>query len=138
MDVTCPCGTTFQARNPRAKYCSDRCRKRGQRGQRAGGAVVELPTSPADGDEAPKLGPVAAATARELEQVGRLDTALGQACMAMARRLDLPGRDTGSALAAVAARLESLLATATKGAGKPTAPQQLRDELAERRVKHGA
>jgi hypothetical protein len=55
----------------------------------------------------------------------------------MARRLDMPGVDTGSALAAVAARLEGLLTSATRGAGKPTAPQQLRDELADRRAKHG-
>jgi hypothetical protein len=130
MDVTCSCGTTFQAKNPRARYCSDRCRKRRQRG----GTVVELPTP--DGEPESKPGPVAEATARELEAVGRLDTALGQACMTMARRLDLPGVDTGSALAAVASRLESLLTSATRGAGKPTAPQQLQDELAERRSKH--
>jgi len=129
MDVTCTCGTTFQAKNPRARYCSDRCRKRRQRG----GLVVELPAAPVVEHE---LGAVAAATQRELEQAGRFDSALGQACMAMARRLDLPGVDTGSALAAVAARLEGLLTSATRGAGKATSPQQLRDELADRRAKH--
>lgn len=130
MDVTCPCGTAFQAKNPRARYCSDRCRKRRQRG----GQVVDLPPL---SDDRPGAGPVATATARELTEANRLDSALGQACMAMARRLDSPGVDTGSALAAVASRLESLLASATRGAGKPTAPQQLRDELAERRTRHG-
>lgn len=93
-----------------------------------------MPTQPSAGDDT--LGSVATATARELTEVGRLDSALGQVCMTMAHRLDQPGVDTGSALAAVAARLELLLAAATKGAGKPTAPQQLRDELAERRAKH--
>jgi hypothetical protein len=130
MDVTCVCGTVFQARNPRAKFCSDRCRKRRQRG----GDVITLPDPATD---QPPQGSVATATERELTEAGRLETALGQACMAMANRLDRPGVDTGSALAAVASRLESLLASATKGAGKPTSPQQLRDELAERRAKHG-
>ena len=128
MDVTCPCGKTFEARSSKARYCSDRCRKRKVKAE-----VIELLTSSVGDDSA---GSVATATARELTEAGRLDTALGQACMALARRLDMPGVDTGSALAAVAARLESMLATATKGAGKPTAPQQLRDELADRRAKH--
>lgn len=126
MDVTCTCGTVFQARSAKARYCSDRCRKRKGKAD----AVVELLALTAD-----EPGPVAEATARELIEAGRLDTALGQACMAMAHRLDRPGVDTGSALAAVAARLEGLLASATKGVGKPTAPQMLRDELAERRTK---
>ena len=39
MKVTCACGVKFDARNPRAKFCSDRCRKRAQRG----GEVVALP-----------------------------------------------------------------------------------------------
>jgi hypothetical protein len=138
MDVTCPCGTTFKAKSPRAKYCpgkpcAERYRKRRQRG---GGADVVVELTQVVGDT-PALGSVAAATERELTEAGRLETALGQACMAMANRLDRPGVDTGSALAAVASRLESLLASATKGAGKPTSPQQLRDELAERRAKHG-
>jgi hypothetical protein len=133
MDVTCSCGTTFEAKNPRARYCSDRCRKRTQRG--GAGVVVEL--TQATAGDAPTPGPVASATERELSEVNRLDTALGQACMAMAHRLDRPGVDTGSALAAVAARLESLMASATKGVAKATSPQQLRDELAERRAKHG-
>ena len=62
---------------------------------------------------------------------------MGQAALVLARRLDDPGLDTGSAVAAVARQLEAVLATATKGAASSTAPDQLRDELAERRAKHG-
>lgn len=132
MDVTCSCGTTFSARHPRAKYCSDRCRKRGQRG----GKVVKLPTeeSPA---ASTRRGPVEETTRRELKEAGRLDTSLGQMCLALARRLDHPGVDTGSAMASVAARLDDLKTKATKGTGSATAPQQLRDELAMRRARHG-
>ena len=136
MDVTCPCGATFQTGDRRRKYHSPTCAERYRKRRQRGGEVVDLP--PSSGEQpAAGAGPVAVATARELSEAGRLDTALGQACMAMARRLDQPGVDTGSALAAVASRLESLLASATKGVGKPTAPQQLRDELAERRARHG-
>lgn len=132
MDVTCPCGTTFQARSAKARYCSDRCRKRTGKAAK----VVELNAerAAAAGGAA---GSVEKATARDLADAGRLDSTLGQACLVLARRLDSPGLDTGSAMSAVAARLEAMLASATRGAGAATAPQQLRDELAERRRKHG-
>lgn len=131
MDVNCDCGVTFQAKSARAKFCSDRCRKRRQRG----GTVVPIApdvTGPND-----SAGPVERATAKSLEIAGRLDTPLGQTCLVLARRLDVPGVDTGSALAAVAGKLESMIGAATRGAAKQTAPQQLADELAERRAKHG-
>ena len=127
MDVTCACGTTFTAKDRRAKWCSDRCRKRGQRG----GEVVSLPTEP----KAEKPGPVETQAHRELSDAGRLDSSIGQACLVLARRLDRPGVDTGSALSTVAARLEDLMAKATRAAGA-SAPQQYRDELAARRARH--
>lgn len=131
MNVTCSCGTTFEARNARAKHCSDRCRKRNQRG----GSVVALPPAAEPSGE-PVIGQVEAATRRELTEAGRLESARGQACLALARRLDSPGVDTGSALASVAGRLEDMLAKATEGSGGATAPQKLQDELATRRAKH--
>lgn len=127
MEVTCACGTTFTARHPRARFCSDRCRKRKQRV----GEVVELPTSPAPSE----VGPVEAVTQRDLDAAGRLDSTLGQMCLALARRIDRPGMDTGSAVASVAGRLDDLMAKATRGAGG-SATQQLRDELAQRRARH--
>lgn len=128
MEVTCTCGTTFEARHAKARYCSDRCRKRKGKSEE----IASSPVLPVTG------GAVEAATSSALAEVGRLETPLGQACLVMARRLDFPGLDTGSALASVAGRLESLLATATRGAGAASAPQQLRDELAERRRRQGA
>ena len=117
MKVTCVCGVKFDARNPRAKYCSDRCRKRAQRG----GEVVTLPM------------PAREEPPAELD-MGGIETPMGQACLAIARRIDQPGPDTGSALAALVARLESSLATATRGAGATSAPNALRDQLAARRA----
>jgi hypothetical protein len=93
-----------------------------------------------EGLEAPerRVGGVERTTAKELEAAGRLDTPAGQMCLVLARRIDSPGLDTGSAVSTMVARLEALLATATKGVGKATAPQQLQDELAARRASHGA
>jgi hypothetical protein len=133
MDVQCAvCGTTFSARNRKAKYCSDRCRKRKDRG----GKVVELPSAPSESED--RRGPVEWATVTELVEAGKLDTVLGQTCLALARRVDRPGLDTGSSLATVAERLRVMLAEATRGTGKASAPQSLQDELAERRKRHGA
>lgn len=132
MDVTCPCGTVFQARSSKARYCSDRCRKR--KGK-ADALVVDLPTAPTP-DDVYGPGPVAAATREALITADRLNTPLGQASLALANRLDSPGLDTGSAMAAVAKQLEAMLGSATKGAAKATSPEQLRDELAERRRKN--
>lgn len=73
-----------------------------------------------------------------LTEAGRLETPLGQTCLVLARRLDSPGADSGSAIASVAARLEALLTSATRGAAAATAPQQLKDELAARRANRGA
>lgn len=132
-DVTCACGTTFAAKSARARYCSDRCRKRASR---SGADVVELPAPPAARESDARLGPAAKATMKALEEVDRQDSPLGAAAMALAMRLDQPGTDTGSALAAVARQLEATLTSATRGAGGATAPDQLRDELAARRAKH--
>lgn len=135
MVITCvSCGSSFDAKNARAKYCSERCRKRVQRG----GKVLELPAGGRAGDEpvSESLGPVATATRAALADAERVDTPLGAAALALASRLDQPGTDTGSAVAALARQLELTLESATRGAGSASAPDQLRDELAARRAKH--
>lgn len=128
MVVTCWCGRTFEARSSKARYCSDRCRKRKPRDA----AVSVLSGSPGD------VGAVERAVVAELTAAGRLDAALGQACVVLARRLDRPGLDTGSAVASVAARLELALAAAMRGAGRASGPSALRDELEERRSRRRA
>lgn len=126
------CGTAYEAKRKTSRYCSTRCRTRASR---AGGVkVVDLPTVPPESP--PGLGSVAAATLAALEMAERANTPMGQASLALARRLDEPGADTGSAMAAVAKQLEAMLASATKGAASASSPDQLRDELAARRQKH--
>lgn len=131
MQVTCSCGTVFEARSAKARYCSDRCRKRKGKADELAERVVDFPAEPAGFG-----GAVERETRRALEAAGRFETPLGQMALALARRLDCPGLDTGSAMAAVAKQLEAVLGSATKGVAKATAPEQLRDELAERRQRH--
>ena len=48
----------------------------------------------------------------ELERAGKVATVLGQSALVLARRLDLPTMDTGSAVAALVKQLETTLAAA--------------------------
>ncbi len=111
------CGTTYTAQRASSRYCSERCKKRAQRApatQRSGkrhqtrpnAAVVPLPQPDVTAG-------VAESTRRKLDEMGRLDTPLGQATMVLARRLDSPSGDTGAALAALAKQLAATLAAAT-------------------------
>lgn len=72
---------------------------------------------------------VVRATKAELDKAGRLDTALGQQALVLARRID-EATDSGSALAAVAKELRVTLAEATKAASSTADPV---DELRARR-----
>jgi hypothetical protein len=135
VTLTCQrCGEPFEAKHPRAKWCSERCRKAVQRGAE----VVALPGVSAGDDNPSSHGPVYASTLSDLEAAGRVDTWSGQSALVLARRMDEAGRDTGSALAAVQRQLAAAMAEALRGAGAATAPGKLRDELAERRRAHGA
>lgn len=125
------CGRTYQAQRASSKYCSSGCRARKSKGE-----VVPLAPPP---DAEPDRGepPLVAATRRELDEAERTGTALGQATLALAAQASAPGQ-TGQAVAALVRELRATMAEALKGAAKSTAPQQLRDELAERRRRHGA
>lgn len=136
--VTCPCGVEFEAKHPRAKWHSDACRKRAARAEVAhptqdAAPPAPDPVAPAPGDQ----GPVEVATRHELEQAGKLQTTLGQACVVLARRLDRPHMESGSGLATLANGLSKVMAAATKGSAKSSSPAQLRDEVGERRKRRG-
>lgn len=125
------CGTTYEAKRATSRYCSSACRVRKARGAE----VVDLPPSVPSDSEA---GSCYAATLRALHEAGRADHPMGAAALALARRVDSPGADTGSALASVVGRLDLALTAATRGAGAASAPGKLQDELAARRAAHGA
>lgn len=125
LDCQAPsCGRRFASQRSHAKYCSDSCRRRANKAKKAGKVV------PIDGSagQVPVVGMVAA-TRKELEGAGRLDSSLGQAALAAAARVDA-NHETGSALAALLREHRAIMGEALKGA--PTQADRL-DELAERR-----
>ena len=133
MNQTCgSCGQGFDAKRPTAKYCSDRCRKRAQRrSDAAPPAAAVRPAPAATPTVSAEVGSLAAAAGAELEDVGRLQSAAGQAVLALARRIDTASAaDTGSALAALVKEFRSALAAAVAGAEQAADPV---DELRLRR-----
>jgi hypothetical protein len=75
-------------------------------------------------------GSLAAATQAELDRAGRLGSAVGQAALALARRIDASQGETGSALAALVREHRATLAEAVKDAEVAADPL---DELRNRR-----
>jgi hypothetical protein len=110
------CGTPTPGRRADTRFCGDRCRKRAGRN---GDPVLQEP---------PGVGKVHAATLAELEAVGRADTPLGTAALALAEALDRPVGGMG--MAALAREFRTTLAEATDGAAR--VPDAL-DELINRR-----
>lgn len=109
MQVTCAaCRKPFEAKTKRAKFCSATCRQRAKRARGAANVLELRPAAASSGVER--------ATRAELEEVDRVDTALGQAALALARRLDVGQADTGSAMASLVKEWRATLAAATEGA----------------------
>jgi hypothetical protein len=83
-------------------------------------------------------GPVTKSALVTLREVERVDTPLGQAALALARRVDL-NRDTGAGLAALVKQFEATLKAATADVkSDQSALDRARDELAARRAARGA
>lgn len=100
MQQSCEaCGVSFESEG-RRKSCGERCKKRLQRG----GKVAPLPS---------RSSGLIAATERELESAGRLDTSLGQQAVALAARIEGPSPDTGSSVAALSKELRAVMEAAT-------------------------
>ena len=133
MERACyECGEVFEAKRDTARYCSTRCRMRAHR-KRKGSTppAVKQATENAvagrlmdhDGhdsreppaedrlimDETPMT--VHQATLDELVKAGKVATVGGQSALALARRIDNPMLDTGSALAGMVKQLEATLAS---------------------------
>lgn len=128
------CGESYEAKRATSKYCSDRCKMR-----KARGAVTKT-----EGDKVPTLapehvdGPVTESALVTLREAERVESPLGQAALALARRVDL-GRDTGAGLAALVKQFEATLKSATADVKSAASPlDTARDELAKRRAARGA
>ncbi|MFB2571381.1 hypothetical protein [Micrococcus sp. IITD107] len=129
MEVACAeCHEPFEAKRSTARYCSDRCRVRAHRkkGPRMPSPVKKAAAQataraaladtneastppPVEDEEAPVLDTVEATVRAELVKAGKQGTVLGQAALVLARRLDIPSLDTGSAIAALVKQLAATL-----------------------------
>jgi hypothetical protein len=114
------CGEPYEAKRQTSRFCSASCRVAASRGR-----VIELPSPNAES------GSLAAAIREELEAVGRADSALGVAALALAARIDAK-QDTGAGLASLSRELRATLAEATRGTVRSSVGA-MRDELAARR-----
>lgn len=130
MIATCgACGATFPTRSHRAKWCSDRCRKRAQRGQ-----VVEAPPTAAEpGPAAPHGQTVETVgllerTQAELERLDMVRTVVGQHALLLARRMEADN-ETLSAVSTAGQQLTRLMTVAASRPGNT----DLLDEIAQRR-----
>ena len=103
MQAQCvSCQGRFTAKRAHAKYCSERCRKRVQRGSKQpplppgrqnGAPLVAVPPSTTEGGDE---GEFASLTRRKLEAAGRLDDYRGIAALYIAKVLDASPQETGS------------------------------------------
>lgn len=143
MEVKCAtCGENFVAKRSTARYCSTPCRVRAHRTKPIPlPPVVQIATakkqsqgkgrgkSPPDAD-GPSPTSVEAAVLSELEKAERTGTVMGQAALVLARRLDHPTLDTGSAVSSLVKQLSSTLDAALAGTSVAEDPV---DELRRRR-----
>lgn len=127
------CGETFEAKRKTARFCSDRCRMRAHRrpAETEQTPPVTPPVaSPDRGGLQNDAASLAQAAQTELQAAGRETTAVGQAVLALARRIDANTSETGSSLAAMVREFRAAHADALKGAGETGDPV---DELKARR-----
>lgn len=143
--ITCPCGKSFTAKRPHAKYCTPACRVRGHRAgneKAPVAAVIELKTkggkglTPAEeyvgGETFAELvdrKPLVAMVRATLEQAGRLETWQGQAALELARQT-FAVMDTGSMKATLHRELRVAMADALRGAGAGDAINELEARVA--------
>lgn len=127
MDRACDsCGVTYEAKRPSSRYCSSRCRGRAAR------AGVSKPRQPSEPRPVSTSTEIAQHVTAELgDQIG---TAAGQMALALAHRLDA-SVDTGSAMAAVARELRTLMVEVL--GSMPQAADPI-DELRARRERRPA
>lgn len=126
--VTCAqCGTEFEAKRRSRRYCSPTCQKRARRGTEEPGKV-ETEAEKVDDEPKPALAvsvllgeDVVAATKRDLEAVGKLDSVAGRQAMVVAARMTLP-KATGSEIAALSRELSRLMILAVGKAGQEADP----------------
>lgn len=122
------CGKDYAAKRANSRFCSDRCRKRAQRGD-----VIDLPAREPSGE-----GALAAAARAELEAAGVLESFLGQDALRLVSLVE-GSKGTDAAMATLNREMRVTMAEALARSKRPDSPvTKMRDELAARREARGA
>lgn len=136
MARTCDaCGADFDARSPRARFCSDKCRSRARYRREVLGQpeAVAAPkpkrTRKSKAEPEPIPTGTLGAVVAELQAAGRLDSSAGQAAVALARRID-DGAESSAGLAALTREMRAAMAEAL---ARAEASGDALDELRARR-----
>lgn len=117
------CTADYEAKRANSRFCSDSCRKRNQR------SPVKSTGKPAEPGAEGASSSVLDATRVELERAQRVDTALGQQALEIARRMGSPF-ETGSGVASLSRELRAVMSAALEGVQGALDPV---DELRARR-----
>ena len=126
MARTCQhCGTSFESKSSRAKFCGPKCRRKAFDGRQSGAVVAEIAAMP-DSGVPPMVDTVRAA----LLAGGQESSVAGVNALHLAVRIDAQS-ENGSAMAAMSRQLQALVAEALKDATVAADPL---DELARRRA----
>lgn len=125
------CGGEYEAIRNTARYCGERCRKRGQRGHRVKpprrAAEQPVSASPSPSPSEVEVGGVAVVVRETLAAVNRDGTYLGALAVSLAARIDESTAAMG--LAPLAQQLRSTMDAALEGTG------QVADALDELRAR---
>ena len=126
MQRTCDvCGTAYEAQRTTSRYCSKTCNVRAAKARKAGRDVPSaVPFNPPQ-----ESGGLLEATRRELAEVDRLDTVLGQQALALAERIGRPG-EPGNSVASLSKEFRAVMEQALDGVKRAADPL---DELRQRR-----
>jgi len=117
------CGSSYVAKRATSKYCKPACRMKASR------AGVSAPVSVAAHPVDVEVAGLILAVRRELDEAGRLDSALGQAALELARNIGSP-TSTGAGVASLVKQLRETMVDALKGAEKSA---DVLDEIRARR-----
>lgn len=120
--VTCPCGSRFEAIRSNARYCSEKCRKRGSRAGLKVARPTPLPVRATAPEPEVEVGSVVAATITDLGPA--LGTPAGLAAVKLAQLIDASTIMQGASVAAWTREMRAAIADA-KGASAPAAKSRL-------------
>jgi hypothetical protein len=127
------CQTEYVAKRRSSKYCSERCKKRAQRGP-AIAPVVPIVAAPSASAEVER-GPLEAATFAELVAVKQETTSAGVAALSFAKMIDNPGPNSLASVAAISREHSRKLGEAIAAGSAKADPL---DELAKQREERRA